>query len=316
MAIGAWRSAGGGFESAVASNFQIFEPAYTFVDGKLDTFLNGDVSNVVAQVAGPMRAALVLYVLLYGFAILRGAISEPIVDFAVRSLKLAFVYMLATTVAYSSWVTTLLFQTLPNTLTQAISGAASPDPGAAFDQFFSRAAFLGETIAKTASLTDLGPLLVSGAVYVLGALAAALGFGVVMIAKVSLALLVALGPIFIACALFEGSRRYFYGWLSQAVNYVILMALIVTVFQMVLSLVGDQWTQINGQDPVAGGLIFIALCVLGSIFFLQTPSIAAGIAGGASAGLSDFGAAVGGASRGARNPAAFAGSGRSRSSKG
>jgi len=285
-------------------NFQIFEPAYTFVDGKLDTFLNTDVSNVVAQVAGPLRAALVLYVLLYGFAILRGSISEPIVDFAVRSLKLAFIYMLATTVAYSSWVTTPLFHTLPDTLTLAISGAATTNPGAAFDQFFSRGAYLGETIAKTATLVDLAPLLVSGAVYVLAALASALGFGVAMVAKVSLALLVALGPIFIACALFDASRRYFFGWLSQAVNYIILMALIVTVFQLVLSLVGEQWAQINGPNPMAGGLIFIALCILGSIFFLQTPAIAAGIAGGASAGLADFGAAVGMASRGGQTPAA------------
>lgn len=282
----------------MAGSFQIFEPAYTFIDGKLDTFLNADVSNVIAQVSGPMRAALVLYVLLYGFAILRGAISEPIIDFAVRSLKLAFIYMLATTVAYSSWVTTPLFHTLPDTLTQAISGAPATDPGAAFDQFFARACYLGEKITQTASLVNFAPYLVAAGVYVIGALAAALGFGVVIIAKVTLALLVALGPIFIACSLFEASRRYFFGWLGQAVNYIVLMALIITVFQMILSLVGAQWGQIDGQDPMAGGLIFIALCILGAIFFLQTPAIAAGIAGGASAGIADFGNAVGMAFRG------------------
>jgi type IV secretion system protein VirB6 len=282
----------------MSGTFQIFEPAYTFIDGKLDGFLNTDASNVIAQVAGPMRAALVLYVLLYGFAILRGAISEPVVDFAIRSLKLAFIYMLATTVAYSSWVTTPLFQTLPNTLTQALGGSASTDPGTAFDQFFARAAYLGEKISQTANITNPAPWLEAGAVDVIGGLAAALGFGVVIIAKVSLALVIALGPAFIACALFDASRRFFFGWLSQAVNYVVLMALIIAVFQMILSLVGDQWSQIDGQDPAAGGLIFIALSILGAIFFLQTPAIAAGIAGGASAGLADFGNAAGMAFRG------------------
>jgi type IV secretion system protein VirB6 len=278
----------------MAGTFQIFQPAYTFIDGKLDTFLNADVSNVIAQVSGPMRAALVLYVILYGFAILRGAISEPIVDFAIRSLKLTFIYMLVTTVAYSTWVTQPLF----HTLTQAISGAASPDVGSAFDNFFARAAYLADKIGKTATPVNLAPILLSGAVYVVGALAAALGFGVVIVAKVTLALLVALGPIFIACALFDASRRFFFGWLSQAVNYVVLMALIITVFQMILSLVGDQWGSIDGMDPSAGGLLFIALSILGAIFFLQTPAIAAGIAGGASAGLADFGNAIGMAFRG------------------
>lgn len=279
---------------------QIFEPAYIFIDGKLDTFLHDRASDVISQVAGPMRLALVLYILLYGVAILRGAISEPVIDFAVRSLKLALIYMLATTVAYSSWVTDPLFHTLPDTLTQAISGAATPDVGAAFDEFFNRAAYLGQKIAQTGGALNWPPYLMSGAVYIVGAIAAAVGFGVVLIAKVALALLVALGPIFVACALFEASRRFFFGWLSQAVNYVILMALIVTIFQLILSLIASQWAAMDRQDPMEGGLLFLAAAILGSIFFLQTPAIAAGIASGASAGLADFGNAAAMGLRGGR----------------
>ncbi len=293
----------------MAGTFQIFEPAYSTIDGKLDTFLNTDASNVIAQVASPMQAGLVLYVMLYGFAILRGAISEPIIDFAIRSLKLALIYMLATTVAYSSWVTTPLFQTFPNALTQALGGGSSTDPGTAFDQFFARAAYLGEKISQTANISNPAPWLEAGAVDVIGGFAAALGFGVVIVAKVALALIIALGPIFVACSLFDASRRFFFGWLSQAVNYLVLMALIIVVFQLILSVVGDQWSQIDGQDPMAGGLLFIGLCILGAIFFLQTPAIAAGIAGGASAGLADFGAAAATAFRGMPR---FGGGGASR----
>lgn len=71
-------------------------------------------------------------------------------------------------------------------------------------------------------------------------------------------------------------------------NYLVLFALIIVIFQLVLSLVRDQWGAIQGADPMVGGLIFIALCLLGAIFFLQTPAIAAGIAGGASAAVGDF----------------------------
>jgi type IV secretion system protein VirB6 len=272
----------------VADTLRIFQPAYQFVDDKLDVFLNERASSVISEVAGPLRVALVLYILLYGFAILRGAISEPMMDFVIRGLKLAFIYMLATTVAYSSYVTDPLFHVLPDTLARAISGAGTPDVGAAFDNFFNRAAYLAEKIAKEASAFDFGPWILAAVVYIVGALAAAVGFGVVLIAKVALALLVALGPIFVACTLFDATRRFFFGWLSQAVNYVVLFALIITVFQMILSLVDQQWGSIDGSDPMAGGLLFVALCLLGAIFFLQTPAIAAGIAGGASAGLADF----------------------------
>lgn len=273
--------------------FRIFAPAQSYIDGRLDVFLNTGVSNVAAEVAGPVRAALVLYVLLYGFAILRGAIAEPIMDFAVRSVKLALIAMLVTSTAYSTWVTQPLFHTLPDTLSRAVAGGDVGNAGEAFDRFFNRAAYLGDKIADTATLTDWPPLLMSGAVWVCGAVAAALGFGIVTLAKVALAFLVALGPIFIGCSLFEATRRYFFGWLGQAVNYLVLFALTLVLLELVLTFVGDQWAVIDGDDPMSGGLLFIALCLLGAIFFLQTPTIAAGIAGGASAGLADFGNAVG-----------------------
>lgn len=269
-------------------SLQVFEPSYAFVDSRLNVFLGDRLSSVIAAVEGPLRTALVLYVVLYGIAILRGSISAPMMDFAVRSLKLALIYMLATTPAYSTFVTGPLFTGLPNALTQAVSGEATPTVGAAFDEFLAHAAWLGESISREGSAFDPGPWVLAAAVFVIGALAAALGFGVVLVAKLALALLVTLGPIFIACALFDATRRFFFGWLSQAVNYLVLFALIIVIFQLVLSLVRDQWGAIEGADPMTGGLIFIALCLLGAIFFLQTPAIAAGIAGGASAGLADF----------------------------
>jgi type IV secretion system protein VirB6 len=278
-------------------SLQIFGPALAFVDGKLDSFLHDRVVGVIALVEGPLRAALVLYVMLYGFAIMRGAISEPIVDFAIRSIKLALIYQLATTAAYSSWIIDPLFHQMPAALTTAISGAPSANLGAAFDQFLNQAAYLGETIARTTTPAHLEPLVVSAVVYGIGALAATLGFGVAIMAKVALAMIIALGPIFVACALFDASRRFFFGWLSQAINYIVLMALVVLIFQLVLSLVVSQWDAIAGQEPLKGGLVFIALSILGAIFFLQTPNIAAGVAGGASAGLADFGRALGLGSR-------------------
>ena len=276
----------------MAGSFEIFRPAYDFIDGQLQTFLGGGVSRVIAEVSGPLTAALVLYVLLYGFAILRGSISEPVIDFAIRSLKLGLIHALATTPAYGSWVTQPLFQDLPDALARAVGGRAVGDAGGAFDQFFNRTAYLGEKVAEQATLTDWLPLVLNGAVWVCGALAAAMGFGILLLAKTALAFLVALGPIFIACALFEASRRYFFGWLSQAVNYLVLFALVLLMFEIVLSFVGAQWNAIDGDDPMSGGLVFVALCFLGAIFFLQTPAIAAGIAGGASVGLADFANAV------------------------
>lgn len=151
-------------------SFRVFEPSYDFIDERLNVFLGDRLSSVIAEVEGPLRIALVLYVVLYGVAILRGAISEPVMDFAVRSLKLAFLYLLATTAAYSTFVTEPLFTGLPNALTRAVSGADTPSVGAAFDQFFAYAAWLGEDISREGSAFNPGPWVVSAAVFIIGAL--------------------------------------------------------------------------------------------------------------------------------------------------
>lgn len=283
----------------MAGDFQIFGPAYQALDEKLQAVLNDRLGAVLAETAPAVRAALVLYVLLYGVAILRGAIREPVMDFAVRSIKLAIITALATTPAYGHWVTEPLFHTLPQALSQALGGTELGDPGQAFDRFLAHAGYLAEKIGREGDLTNPLPLAVAAAVYVTGALAAAIGFGVVMIAKVSLALVVTLGPIFIGCALFDASRRFFFGWLSQAVNYLVLIALILAVVQMVLDLVDQQWGQIDRLDPMVGGLLFIALTLLGGFFFVQTPAIASGLAGGASSGASGVAGAALGAAVGA-----------------
>mgnify|MGYP006149897991 CR=1 FL=1 len=56
-------------------SFRVFEPSYDFIDESLNVFLGDRLSSVIAQVDGPLRVALLLYVVLYGFAILRGAIE-------------------------------------------------------------------------------------------------------------------------------------------------------------------------------------------------------------------------------------------------
>ena len=268
---------------------QIFGPSYDYVDTRLNAVLHDGLSNVISRVEGPLRIALVLYVVLYGWAVIRGSITEPIMDGVIRLVKLCFIYTIATTVAYNTFVTTPLFTDLPNWLAEAISGSPTPGVGGAFDGFFNRGGYLATKIFSTASMTDPGPYVTGGAVWIVTALTAALGFGIVMLAKLALAILVALGPIFVALLVFEQSRQFFYGWLKQGVNYLVLFALIITVFQLILGLVEGQWANIDGQaDPTAGGLLFIALSALGMIFFLQTPNIAAGIAGGAAAGLGDF----------------------------
>lgn len=272
----------------------VFQPAYDYIEGQLDTFLDDRLSAVMADVQGPLRVMLVLYVVLFGFALFRGITGEPVMDGVMRMIKLCFIYVVGTTVAYSEWVTQPLFHDLPDALAHAISGDGASGIGQAFDQFVGRGFHLATICAKTANLAYPMPWVTAVCVYIATSVAAAIGFCIVMIAMISLALLVAIGPIFIACMVFEPTRRFFYGWLNQAVNYLILFALILAVFRLVLSLIESQWDEIISQpDPQIAALTFCLHCVIASIFFFGVPRLASGIASGAVAGVSDFSRSIG-----------------------
>lgn len=127
------------------------------------------------------------------------------------------------------------------------------------------------------------------AIYGLAGLSAAIGFAITVFAKVALAVVIALGPIFIALSLFETTRRFFYGWLGQVFNYIVLMAVIIAITALITDLGATALTAAEGTpDVTIGAVLFAVYIFLGTIFFFQAPSIATGIAGGAAAGVGAF----------------------------
>jgi type IV secretion system protein VirB6 len=209
-------------------------------------------------------------------------------DFVVRGMKLVFIFCVATTPAYSSYVTDPLFNGLPNIVARAISGSDVTTLSGSFDQFFSYGAALYEKISESAGL-DVTARIISAVVFVASLAATGVAFAIMEVARVALALVIAMGPIFVACALFDAPRRYFFGWLSQAVNFIVLFALIVTVFALGLDMMKAVWPNIDSQPNLkVAGMLFSAVCVVAIVIFICLPRFASGIAGGANSGAGEF----------------------------
>jgi len=120
-------------------------------------------------------------------------------------------------------------------------------------------------------------------------LSAAIGFSITIFAKIALAIIIALGPIFIALALFEPTRRFFHGWLGQVFNYIILMGVIIAITTLISDLGSIAIAAAESKaDVTIGAVLFAVYLFLGTIFFFQAPAIATGIAGGAAAGVGAF----------------------------
>jgi type IV secretion system protein VirB6 len=137
---------------------------------------------------------------------------------------------------------------------------------------------------------DAGFYLAAAAIYLLVGFVCVYTMFLMSLARVALAVLLALGPIFIVLALFDSTRRFFDAWLHELANYAFVTVLTVMVAALMLDLVqtyadqtaslGDDLHTVDALDlALAAGLVLLVL--------RQVLPIAARLAGGGA--LSGFG---------------------------
>lgn len=250
-------------------------------------FVTTSVQNLASYVQTPLRTAVTLYVVLYGIAILRGAIREPIMDFAWRSVRLVIIVALATNAStFHEYVTGLLFESLPKEIGNVIVGSGlDTSSGEPFDKLLNKGIDVAQKIYDQAGITDIAPALIAGILLVFTAVCGFLQFAILLYAKVGLAVVIALGPIFIALMLFEATRPFGSAWTRQVANFVILQVLVVALIGLMLTTVSGFIDKYASSATTGGQLIVAAVAItailgLAAYIALQLPEIASGLAGG------------------------------------
>jgi len=266
---------------------QVFDEFLKEFEQPITQFVSNAVQNVSSYVDAPLRVAVMLYVVIYGVAVMRGAIQEPILDFAWRSIRIVAVILLATNAAsYQQYVTGLFFESLPKEISNAIAGGGlDMKSGQPFDQLLSKGVEVATQIYEQAGITNIAPALIAAILLVFTAVSGFLQFAIMLYAKVGLALVLALGPIFIALMLFEATRTFGEAWTRQLANFVIQHVLVVALIGLMLTTVGhfvDKYgaNAATGGQLIVGAVAISAVLGLAAYIALQLPEIAGALAGG------------------------------------
>lgn len=273
--------------------YQIF----AFVDEQfkapLETFVADGTSNISEWISGPLTAAITLYVVLYGYLVLRGSVQEPILDFAFRAIKLAIIVMLVRDAdEYQTYVTDIFFEGLPREISQALNAGAAPS-ASTFDSLLDKGHACAKEIWARASwpvdvVTGIGGMMVIGASFIV----AAIGYIVSLYARLALAIVLAIGPIFVALAMFQATRRFTEAWLGQLANFVILQILVVAVGSLLITCIDTTFTAIEGySDVLMRPTALCAICLAALYVFYQLPNIASALAAGGASLTYGYGAA-------------------------
>lgn len=270
---------------------------FTLVDEQfrtpVETFISEGTSNISEWVSGPLTAAVTLYIVLYGYLVLRGSVQEPILDFAFRAIKLAIIVMLVKNAGeYQTYVTNIFFDVLPREVSQALNSGTAPS-ASTFDSLLDKGQDSAADIWSRASWS-LDIVLGIGGAMVIGAsfIVAAIGYVVSLYARLALAIVLAIGPIFVALAMFQATRRFTEAWLGQLASFVILQVLVVAVGSLLITCIDTTFTAIQGySDVLMRPTALCAICLAALYVFYQLPNIASALAAGGASLTYGYGAA-------------------------
>jgi type IV secretion system protein VirB6 len=275
-----------------AESYTFLQNIFSTVDSATGTYISSTVSNVAAAVAPVAKQCFTLYVILWGFAMYRGLISEPIVDGAFRLMRVGIIMHFAISAGeYSGMIGNNLIA-LPDYLTNLIgNGGTASDSKLVLDTILSDTINVGNTLWESGSLLppDANPGAYFMAMTVWASALICTGYAafLIVLSKVALAVVVAMGPIFICCLMFEGTKKFFEAWLGQALNYALVSGLTVSVikllFGMYANVAAGTLTASDGAEfsfaSVASLLILSVICFL---ILMQVQTIASALAGGVS----------------------------------
>lgn len=245
---------GDGGPSGIAEALRVVD----CLSGEAASFAFSRLFGSDALLGQALTLALTLYIAFYAIGLLTGRTSLSVSSLTPRMMTLGIALTFATSwVAYQSVIWNLLVGA-PDQIASLLIGSQ----GSATSLFADRLDTIFGVVAQAAALTEANTAglqqstsLASGPDLLwLSALLLLLGtVGVLLVARIALAAMLALGPIFIICGLFEGSRGLFEGWLKAAVLFALTPLLAVLIGGATIAMLSpmlDSLAAAGGQVPL------------------------------------------------------------------
>jgi type IV secretion system protein VirB6 len=281
-----------------ASDFHFYEDSFTHLDGSLNTYVSDTASNIIDAITPVATTLVSIYVMLWGWSMMRGVISEPITDGVTRILRLSVITALALNIGiYNGYLSDMLWNS-PEALAGFIAGGYSDSTNNMqyLDSLMGKIYDLGDAFWQKAyagsgvlGIPNIGLLLIAILIWAFGLIATGYAAFLLALAKMALAIILSVGPLFILLMVFEPTKRFFDAWIGQALNYVFLVMLTAAAIKLILTIIQIYLVSPSGVEALANpstelALPAIVLCLIAFLVLMQLPSTASALGGGVAIG--------------------------------
>lgn len=272
------------------------ESLISHVDSIILGFVQGSFGSLTATIQTLWRLMFIVFIAVYGYkVIISGRFSAG--DLVWHSLKIILLLVIAT-----EWDTFFLFvynmaTDMPSDIAGILIASAADNSGAsandessanlALSQFFDRGMAVSSKLLEGAGWSDFGQYMYAGMVW-LGTIGLT-GYSTMLIvlSKLAVAILLAVGPVFILLLIFANTKSLFEGWMRTLLNYAIVPIFVYALLALILMLIEQPLTILESNTNTNSELLsyigpFLLTAIVSMLLLAQILNMAASITGGVS----------------------------------
>ncbi len=285
-----------------AEEYPIVTNFFNFLHSSIEGYVTDTSASIVAAITPVASVCGIIVIMVYGILLMRGSVEAPLMDAIYRGLKLIVILGFALNVGIYQTYIADFFLNAPSHMAAVISGIPTDtdigqENAAPITEFLVASFNLADRLWAEADTFDFGNYIMGGIVYVLGTILGAYAAFLFALSSIAVAVLLAVGPIFILLSVFESGKKFLEMWLQQAFNFGFVAVLTAACLRFFLSNVEFIASKaIEKESPIETFDVttFSVISLIGVLVLRQVMPIASGLAGGmALATQGAFGAAAG-----------------------
>jgi type IV secretion system protein VirB6 len=267
-----------------------FATFWAWLNGQLSTYVYNNTAQLAAVLEPTVVTLATLYVMAWGYMHLTGQIEEPFVAGLKRIVTLAVVLGVGLHLWLYNSLIVDTFYNAPAQLAAAVVGAH--DPVGTIDAIWESGGTVASNFWAKGHIysSAFGFLVAAVVVWCLMGVLCVYAMFLIALSSIALAVLLALGPLFIGMLFFDSTKRFFAAWIAQLANYGLITILTVMVSALMLQIVQSYAAQTAARGSTILTVDALNMLLIAALVFLilrQVMPIASGLASGLA--LSSFG---------------------------
>lgn len=274
-----------------------FTDLFRLIDGNIVGIASEKSRAVSALIAPAVYTCMSIILLFQGYRQMFGMVEQPLQEFLHSTFKMVGVSFVALNAGEYNDLLISTFQDSPSMLMAALSNTPnataatlSSNVGNTLDQTINHAISAGMSFWTQTSLATPGGFIIAPLVWLIGLVCTLYMAFLVILSKLAVGMVLALGPLAIFGLLFNATKNFFSSFITTLIQYSLVGALavlsnetIISIFQRAAAAAAARGNELQIVD-------LFAMFITGGISVMllkQVEGIAASLSGGVS--LSTFG---------------------------